>query len=345
MSEATADPIVVAVPSSGKEYDVSVIIQSYNRPEYLIQAIKSVLSQNTSRKIEVVVVKNYENDEIDALLNTDDCQNLLSTDNTFMGKIMQGLQKARGRLVCFLDDDDLFMENKVETVANEFEKDPDLIYYHNFFEEIDEKGKAHNSLLMRPAKDDIVIDTGNSRLRKKKELFFFYSYYNTSSISVRRKEFLKFFNGLPEFHTTPVDMHLFFTCCSSGQNIKVSIKKLTRYRIHTDNVTFHSTSEEKVNDYEKGLKLYKHQELNHWGEFIGPLLRARRLDTEFNLYFMNNHWKRPPFVDLIMYIYYSFKRRNRFLMIMILSLYFGVVSRERLSNIEKKRVQKRTKFN
>ncbi len=175
-------------------YDITVIIQSYNRPQFLYQAIESVLSQDTNYTIELIVVKNYNDLKVDELLNLSNAINMLSQDKSFLGKLMEGLSQSTAKIVSFLDDDDLFTKDKIQTVVDEFINNKRLIYYHNFFDEIDGSGNIRKSVLMKPGSKDIVIDTRDFKQNKRNELYFFYSCYNTSSISIRRDEFMNYFN-------------------------------------------------------------------------------------------------------------------------------------------------------
>lgn len=340
----TGETISGSDTNEGKAPDVSVVIQSYNRPELLIQAIKSVLAQETEYLVELIVVKNYKESDIDGILESNEAINILSEDKSFMGKIKEGLEHSSGNIISFLDDDDLFTKDKIQNVVSEFNENRRLIYYHNFFDEMDERGNIRDPVLLHSARNDIVIDTSRVNLNRHKELYFFYSFYNTSSISVRRKEFMEQFMKLREFHSTPVDMNLFLTACSSGCDIKISKRKLTLYRIHTSNVTFRSTLLQRAQKYKEDFVRFKSQEDNHRSEFIYPLLRARRLDTQFMYYFLAEEAEKPRLKDYLLFVYYSFKRRNRFQLLLISLLYFGLMTRERISRVEEDRVKKRTSF-
>lgn len=95
---------------------ISVVITAYNRPDFLAQALSSVLAQ-TYRDFEVVIV--------------DDCSptDLAPTVARFEGPIRyhrlekngklsnsrnQGVKLAKGEYVAFLDDDDAWLPNKLE---------------------------------------------------------------------------------------------------------------------------------------------------------------------------------------------------------------------------------------
>ncbi len=326
------------------KYDISVVIQSYDRPKFLYQAIESVLSQNTDFSIELIVVKNYTDPDVDGLLNSIDAINILSEDNTFLGKVMEGLSYSTAQVVSLLDDDDLFAETKIETVVKEFDHNPRLIYYHNFFDEIDSSGNVRKSVLMKPADEDIVIDTRNIKHNKQKELYFFYSYYNTSSISIRKVEFVKFFNEHREFHAKPIDSNFFLAACACEYDIKISNKVLNLYRIHDSNITFDTNSIQSIAELRRDIDRQSKMESNYEGKFVHPLVQSSRLDTLFISLFSKYDVERPKFSDYILFAYFSLKKKNRVQFFLISLLYFGLISRDRLLKIQEKRSKRRTAF-
>ncbi len=96
---------------------VSVVIPTHNRPEMLAEAIASVRAQ-TFTDYEIIVVSDGESDDMrrasrkvaaahdSAYFELDD-GNVCSARNT-------GVERANGEWIAFLDDDDLWLENKLE---------------------------------------------------------------------------------------------------------------------------------------------------------------------------------------------------------------------------------------
>ena len=326
------------------EKDISVIIQSYNRPDFLYEAIQSVLSQETEYNIELIVVKNYYDLKVDELLNSVGAINIKSEDDTFLGKIMEGLSHSTAKVVSFLDDDDLFTKEKVQTVVDEFHLNPRLIYYHNFFDEIDVSGNIRQSVLMKPSKDDVLINTSNTKKNKQKELYYFYSFYNTSSISIRKNEFMAYFNKHSEFRAKPLDSNFFLSACASGFDIKISNRVLNLYRLHGNNITFNSKNPQDIEYLRKDLDRQETMGNIHKGKFVYPLIQASRLDTLFISFFSKYNVMKPKFGDYILFAYFSFKRRNLVQFILISMLYFGLISRTQMAEIQESRTKKRTYF-
>lgn len=102
---------------------VSVLIPSHNRFEYLLNAIKSVQEQNYSN-IEIIVINDcstqkeyyshkFENNviKVDLKENQKDVLGYISA-----GHIRNfGLEIAKGKYVAFLDDDDIWLPNKLSS--------------------------------------------------------------------------------------------------------------------------------------------------------------------------------------------------------------------------------------
>ena len=111
-----------------KEPLVSVIIPSYNRFEYLLNAVNSVKNQ-TYKNYEIIVV-NDESSQKEYYENTIEDINLINIkkkDYPDWGGSRQplrniGAEIAKGEYLAFLDDDDMWMDNKLEVQINEMLK-------------------------------------------------------------------------------------------------------------------------------------------------------------------------------------------------------------------------------
>ena len=106
---------------------VSVVIPTYNRFKYLLNAIKSVKEQ-TYKDIEIIVVNDYSTQE--EYYNYDWKEkfgdnffivHLPRNSQSYLGKICGGgnsrnigIMLSKGSYIAFLDDDDYFMPDKIE---------------------------------------------------------------------------------------------------------------------------------------------------------------------------------------------------------------------------------------
>lgn len=102
---------------------VSIIIPTYKRSEKLSRALESILNQ-TYKKIEVLLVNdNDPNDEYTIDLKKrvekyykDDRFYLIMQERHINGAVARnvGIKQAKGEYIAFLDDDDWWVENKIE---------------------------------------------------------------------------------------------------------------------------------------------------------------------------------------------------------------------------------------
>jgi glycosyltransferase involved in cell wall biosynthesis len=106
---------------------VSVIIPTYNRQVHVIEAIDSVLSQ-TLADFEVLVIDDGSTDgTAEAVRAIDDPRiRYFYKDNGGVSSARNmGIDKAQSRYVAFLDSDDLYTPEYLETMVSSLEDNPD----------------------------------------------------------------------------------------------------------------------------------------------------------------------------------------------------------------------------
>ena len=201
---------------------ISVIITAYNRKEFLSNAIKSVLNQTLDKKYyEIIVIKNFTDQNEDDFINKNKIKHIVM-DGSVGEYLDKGISEAKGEIISFLDDDDLFFENKLDIVYKVFKKDDNIVYYHNLCEPINENGKTLN------------INNMNASLD-----------FNMSSISIK-KSIVKI-NKADKITITP-DTLMYLCALESGKKIINGKEKLTYYRFHN------STSNIVSNNFEEYRK-------------------------------------------------------------------------------------------
>lgn len=113
---------------------VSVIIPTYNRAIYVVEAIESVLAQ-TYKDFEIIVVDDG---------STDDTKKVLEP---YMNRIVYihqknqkqaaarntGIHRATGQYIAFLDSDDLWLPKKLEVQVDYMEAHPEIGMAHTGF--------------------------------------------------------------------------------------------------------------------------------------------------------------------------------------------------------------------
>lgn len=106
---------------------VTVMMCTYNRREPLRVAIRSVLDQ-THRDFEIVIVRDGGEDVADIVRSFDDDRIMYLARDNNRGKgasLNEGLAAARGKYVAYLDDDDKWYPNHLETLLVALREHPE----------------------------------------------------------------------------------------------------------------------------------------------------------------------------------------------------------------------------
>jgi len=108
---------------------VSVLVRTCNRPNVLRSTLTSLRNQ-TYKNFEVILVEDGPNVS-EKLIKTEfnDLTIKYYPTTTKVGRCIAGniaLEKSTGKLLCFLDDDDYFYPDYLETMVAQFERNPDL---------------------------------------------------------------------------------------------------------------------------------------------------------------------------------------------------------------------------
>jgi len=115
---------------------VSVIIPTYNRTEYLGEAIESVLAQ-TYPNYEIIVVNDGSKVDVESALAPywEKIQYIYQENKGLAGARNTGILHSQGKYLAFLDDDDLFEPRKLEVQVQLLELHPEagLLYSDGYF--------------------------------------------------------------------------------------------------------------------------------------------------------------------------------------------------------------------
>lgn len=97
-------------------HTVTVVIAAYNRPDYLREAIKSVVAQTYPIE-QIVVIDDHSSVDLKKVIDEFPDENILyhkkDTNLGVSNSRNLGIKKASGKWIAFLDDDDLFLPNKI----------------------------------------------------------------------------------------------------------------------------------------------------------------------------------------------------------------------------------------
>ncbi|MHC4570805.1 MAG: glycosyltransferase [Planctomycetota bacterium] len=106
---------------------VSVLIPTFNRPRYLSEALASTLHQSY-KNIEVIVI-NDGGEDVGGIVNSfGDPRIIFINRKENRGKaysLNEALGRAEGKYIAYLDDDDLYYPNHIETLVDTLENKTD----------------------------------------------------------------------------------------------------------------------------------------------------------------------------------------------------------------------------
>ncbi len=110
-----------------KKPKVSVVIVTYNRPQFISRAIQSALNQ-TYQDFEIIVVDNGMEQPAENIVksfNDKRIRYIQNNKNTgCSGGKNIGIKNARGEFIAFLDDDDIWLPEKLEIQMKKFKNAP-----------------------------------------------------------------------------------------------------------------------------------------------------------------------------------------------------------------------------
>lgn len=221
-------------PETSAGLRVTVLIAAFNREEFLLRAVRSVLASTLPRgSYEIVVVKNFVRPEIDGFLH-DQGVRVLNEGAAPVGAWMaRALAVARGRIVALLNDDDEFEPSKLEAVVDRFDHVPDLVYFHDRRRLIDPDGVALPVAGRwegaQPAPFAIVSDRDRrsevGRVHRSRGLF------HDSCIAVDRGVLERHRDELARVEVSE-DAFTYYCALAGPGTLYFDPRRLTRFRVH-----------------------------------------------------------------------------------------------------------------
>jgi|GEM_PF-1862744 len=241
---------------------ISVIITAFNRKNYLLYAVDSVLNQTISKEMyEIIVIKNFEDAEIDRYLESKNVRNIKIDDMPVGKYLAEGILNSKGEICCFLDDDDAFLPVKLERVYNIFAHNESLVYYRHTFE---------------VSRNDFDLLTPYREIHNNREAEIYYKpknikqmvsliskrkiALNMSTISIRKKFYENFIPILAEIKIMQdLSFFLFYVfSSSSSETFALDSNSLSVYRVHPSSTQY----EKKISDLNFKTKAVRNTELH-----------------------------------------------------------------------------------
>jgi glycosyltransferase involved in cell wall biosynthesis len=205
---------------------ITVVVTDHDRRVFLPRALHSLENQSLPRdKFEVIVVKNYEDQAIDNLIRRIGGRNIVTMENNLGGKIAIGVEEAKGEVVTFLEDDDVYTPERLQVIWNVFKSQSNLVHFHNEYAYIDENGNFIGySKGYRKYKDLVIPDSIKHKIADKYIELTSADYFN-SAIAVRKYILSKRLNRLK--HLIYIDPYLFNISLIESGDLMATSKVLT----------------------------------------------------------------------------------------------------------------------
>lgn len=249
---------------------ISVIVTAHDRKQYLLEAIDSINKQTLSKeKFEVIIIKNYSDKTIDTFSQRFGYKNIVM-GGTIGEKVAVGIRESKGFIITFLQDDDLFLPNRLEYIYTTFSQDCNIKYFHNGFSIIDEKSKQKQSrfYFVQPTRDYLLkvqCDKKHSILSKmlKRGLDF-----NLSSMAVSDSILKENLNVISNSMYS-IDSIILLVSLARDNGILLSKNILTMYR-------FHESVSTQLSDY----SIFLDNRFQYWYNVETELMSLRKITTD-----------------------------------------------------------------
>jgi len=225
---------------------ISAVLNSYERQDYIWQALESLVSQDTSREFEIVVLSPFPKLPIPNPLQerAEKLKRSIRLVTIPLRPVGSALsivaEAARGEFLAFLDDDDLWVPSKVRAIEKAASEVPSLSYFHNGQIFVDESNVPipvrnlhrlirHQSSL-RSQGSTFVIDPMNAESIAASQPYE--PDLNNSSIAIRRSVLLDHMDAVRPVRRGE-DTFLYYCALLAGKPLYLTTDRLTRYRLHS----------------------------------------------------------------------------------------------------------------
>jgi glycosyltransferase involved in cell wall biosynthesis len=218
---------------------VSVLIPSYNRPEFLKHALRSAIEQ-TYANTEILIQDNASDFDIETLVSDfEDPRISFRRNRTNLGMALNWRAlalRAKGKYVAFLNDDDTWEKDYLSTLVETLERGPDLVlafcdhWLTDAAGRIDPARSAANS--RRWMRDRIA----EGRHEPFTHIALVYRSIWTASAAVFRRDAVDW-HAIPAEAGVVVDLYLAYLAARAGGAAWYCNKRLARYRVHEASTT------------------------------------------------------------------------------------------------------------
>ena len=212
---------------------ISVVIIAHERKEFILDAIKSMKEQSAQiETYEVIVIKKFVDKKIDDVITENKYINILTKMEALSDKIKESLQFCKGSFVSFLEDDDLFVKDKIKEMIKLINEYPDATYIHNDNVTIDINGNIREFKLGIPFQGKVILKINSSSFLDYAKIAKIDPDFNLSSITIRMDVLKSYIQNIINVNYG-VDPYLYLSSIDYGEgSIIITPQVLTLYRYY-----------------------------------------------------------------------------------------------------------------
>jgi glycosyltransferase involved in cell wall biosynthesis len=201
---------------------ISIIVPSFNQSQFIEETLSSIISQKIT-DLEIIVIDGGSSDGTVEIIKAYDAKIkfwVSEPDNGQSHAINKGLEICTGDIVCWLNSDDLFMQNTLKEVNEIFESKPELDFILGETEMFNKDGIVSSNRLKNVELESQML----AGVATSQPSYFF------------KKSLLDRSGHLNEALHYGMDYDFFLRLTLNGQ-YKYFDKTWSRYRLHDDSKT------------------------------------------------------------------------------------------------------------
>ena len=204
---------------------VSVVIPTYNRAQFLSEAVQSVMSQSF-KDFETIVVDDGSTDNTREILASLPVRYIRQENRGVSAAINRGIEASSGDYVVFLASDDVLLETTLQKEVEILDSYPEVGFCYGQAQYIDENGSIFRVRKSSFLDGSTIVD-GKEQIR---ELLFLCRITQSSSM-VRRSRIAEV-GGMHEELTFAEDRHFFIRLAKTCSAAYIA-EPLVKYRVHS----------------------------------------------------------------------------------------------------------------
>ena len=251
---------------------ISVVIPTYNRKDFVVKAIESVLNQ--SRKVgEIIVIDDGSTDNTAQLLkNFHEITYIYQNNSGVSSARNSGIRASSGDWIAFLDSDDVWQVDKIALQKKFHEDNPHILISHTDEEWIRDNKKINKPKKFEKFGGDIFersldyTTIGTSTLMVKKDIFDEVGVYDESLVAC--EDFDIFLRIAQKYEFGYLDKKLTKKIAGHTGQLSFETQFLDLYRVKSllkfhENKRVKRVIEQKVEVLKNGAKKHNNSALLH----------------------------------------------------------------------------------